>query len=112
MTAAHLGVGALRRRRNLDAILRPIVEAHGLKLIDSRPPGWFRTGPFPLTFGRIGTPETELLGISGQYWTYRIVRVFSANEVNEVWVRLYFQSFRLHEAEWRPPLATMAAAAS
>lgn len=58
---------------------------------------------------KVGTLQTEILGVSGEYWTYRIVRVRSGSRTEEVWVRLYFQAFALLEAEWRPPLATVAA---
>jgi hypothetical protein len=106
-TTAYFVVRVARYRRNLDDVLRPIVEAEGLELIDSRSPTWFRTGPFPLVTGKIGTLQTEFFGVRGEYWTYRIVRVRSAAGVKEVWVRLYFEALRPREIEWRPALAEL-----
>jgi hypothetical protein len=106
----HLAVSTSRHRRNLNDLLRPMVEANGLELLDSRPRPMFRTGPFPWLRFKVLKVKTTVLGLSGEYSTFRIVRVRSAGHVIDVWVRLDFQAFELLEAEWKPPLASLAAA--
>lgn len=108
MAALMIWKWVSRHRRNLDDVLRPIVEGAGLRLVGSAPAPPFRSGPFPRFRVAFGRPDTQILGISGEYTTYRVVRVQTADgAVHQAWVRLRYEVFLLHESEWRPTLESI-----
>ena len=58
----------LRRRhgRSHREHLAPILERHGLSLLSSEFPGWFRTGPFPRFEVEGCRPQSRVAGVRGE----------------------------------------------
>ena len=94
----------LRRRhgRSYREHLAPILERHGLSLVSSEFPGWFKTGPFPRFEVEVGRPQTRIAGVRGEFDEYRLVTAAdSGGHQCTLWALLEFEAFRLQRVRWR-----------
>lgn len=98
-------IASSRQSRDCTAELKPLVEAAGFEWVRCENPGAFKVGPFPKFEVVVGRPQTNILGIRGEYTVYSIVTIRdSLGRDREVWAKLEFECFKFHHAEWKPDL--------
>jgi hypothetical protein len=100
--AVALLVALRRHRREYREFLEPALAEHGLRFVSSEYPEMFKTGPFPKFEILPLRTWVNVLGISGQYFVYRIVTFQNpAGRPHQVWANLQFEVFRLRRIRWR-----------
>lgn len=100
-------VWAFRHLRSYNKLLTAELAKYGHTFVSAETPPAFDTGPFPKREGwRRLRRKATILGISGQWDTYRIVRyVNKEGEEKTSWVRLRFEAFGLKDIIWNPQIA-------
>ncbi|MEZ4593139.1 MAG: hypothetical protein R3D55_18650 [Chloroflexota bacterium] len=100
-------VWAFRHLRSFKKLLTAELAKYGHTFISAKTPPAFDTGPFPKREGlRLMRRKATILGISGQWDTYRIVHYVTRDgEERTSWVRLRYEAFLLREIIWKPKIA-------
>ena len=99
--AVQLLITHRRHRRDHRKDLEPILKTHELTFVSARWPGRFKVGPFPKFEVEVGSPQSRVGGIRGEYDEYRIVTVKdSQGKIHELWVKLEIEVFRLRRIRW------------
>ena len=100
-------VWAYRHLWSYKKLLTAELEKYGLTFLSSKAPPAFDTGPFPKREGwRLLRRRATILGISGQWDTYRIVRYLDPDGTEKFsWVRLRYEAFALRDVTWNPKIA-------
>jgi hypothetical protein len=95
-------VAIRRRRRDLRPYLEPALRACGVEFLSARAAPPFHTGPFPKIDVEVGRPISNVGGVSGEYWEYKIVKIRLADgSIREVWACVEFEVFRFRRTRWR-----------
>ena len=90
----------LRRQASFRKHLEPYLNAHGLRFVAEKWPGYFKTEPFPKF--QIRKVSTEVNGVVGEFSEFRIVTFQdSEGRMGEVWAKIEFAGFYLRKIRWR-----------
>ena len=100
-------VWAYRHLRSYRKLVNTELTKQGHTLVSVETPPAYDTGPFPKIEGPyLQRRSATILGISGQWNTYRIVRYADPSGTEKsAWVRLRYEAFRLKDITWKPKIA-------
>ncbi len=104
---AGTAVWAYRHLRSYRKLATAELAKYGHPLVSIETPPAHDTGPFPKLEGPyLQRRSATILGISGEWNTYRIVRYTDPSGAERsAWVRLRYEAFRLKEITWNPKIA-------
>ena len=100
-------VWAYRHLRSYRKRFTAELAKYGHTLVSIETPPAHDTGPFPKLEGPyLQRRSARVLGISGEWNTYRIVRYTDPSGAERsAWVRLRYEAFRLKDITWKPKIA-------
>lgn len=105
-TLSVLLVWFYRQTRSYKTLLNQDLQEHGLEYVSEKTPAIFDTGPFREPKGFHLAKTSKVMGIRGEWTTYRIVSYRDGEQKEyEAWVKFRYEFFRLVEMKWNPALS-------